>query len=75
MDIKQQISILEWFPKIMWHWRLEEWCWKFSAAPQEEITRKTVTLNYSNILKYYYIYCILLSKTIKEYYCTVTCSV
>ncbi len=30
MFLEQQISILEWFLKIMWHWRLEEWCWKFS---------------------------------------------
>ncbi len=30
MFLEQQISILEWFLKIMWHWRLEEWCWKYS---------------------------------------------
>ncbi len=32
MFLEQQISILEWFLKIMWHWRLEKWCWKFSFA-------------------------------------------
>jgi len=32
MSLKQQVSILEEFlkKKIMWHWRLEKWCWKFS---------------------------------------------
>ncbi len=30
MFLEQQISILEWFLKIMWHWRLEKLCWKFS---------------------------------------------
>ncbi len=27
MFLEQQIRILEWFLKIMWHWRLEKWCW------------------------------------------------
>ncbi len=32
MFLEQQISILRWFLKIMWHWWLEKWCWKFTAV-------------------------------------------
>ncbi len=27
MFLEQLISILLWFLKIMWHWRLDKWCW------------------------------------------------
>jgi len=37
MFFEQQISMLEWneFWRIMWRWRLEWWCWKFSFASQK----------------------------------------
>ncbi len=30
-------TTLDWFLKIMWHWRLEKWCWKFSFDHRNEL--------------------------------------
>ncbi len=36
-------SILQWFLKIMWHCRLEQWCWKYSFDQINKLHFNTYT--------------------------------
>ncbi len=48
--LRSKPAYKNYFWRIMWHWRLEKWCWKFYFASQEYITFENIFKSKSIIL-------------------------